>query len=245
MITMGSPFLLQIGGVWCAAEGVQPGVSVAADRARSSITTVGGVRHSQRARRAPRTWTWELPQADAQTLRLLEVAAESTDVMLLDTSSAAVNMLRLADSFGAQANAVGLVQGVPVRMLDSGATFSVTVRSGVPVQVSCWTSATAGATAMSVVRPGGTTTVVAPAGAGLRQATATFTPTANGTAVATVPNALTCAPQVTEGASVPAIWAPGQGTPCRVSVADPARTLQRLTAGVMYAGATVTLEEVG
>lgn len=247
VMALGSPYLLRINGAWVALEGVAPGVARAADRPRSSMVTMGGTRHTQQARRAPRSWSWNLPYATAEGLRLLATAVEAADVWLLDTVASASNMLAPWETQGATGTAL-LADGVPLLPLASGAATSTVVRPGVLLRVSCWTAAASGASLLTITYPGGSTALAAPAGTGLRRAEVSFTPNASGALATTVTTAAaaagTTALQVVEGASQPR-WLAGQRTPCRVSVADPEYTLSLIRRGIGYGEASVTLEEVG
>lgn len=90
-------FRIRVNGVWVNVEGVERGVSVATERPSDGFTSIGGVAHDQRARRARRTWTVDLGRLEGpEVVAALMVAASGDggeDVMLWDEQAARANML--------------------------------------------------------------------------------------------------------------------------------------------------------
>jgi len=87
---------LRVNGVWVNVEGIQSGVQIASERPGDEFVSVGGVRHVQRARRAPRAWTIDLGSLTGpeQVAALMAAAqGDGGDVMLWDESAARANML--------------------------------------------------------------------------------------------------------------------------------------------------------
>lgn len=242
MTNLGGPFELQIDGVWVPLTGVGAGVGVTTERARSSFTSVGGIRHAQRARRGPRTWSVHLPWADSAALRALELACESDDVWLHDTAAARINMLRPDQSQGGPGEAIAMVDGLPVRTIpgsDDAPAIRIRVRPGW-IRLSCWTDAVPG-TWVLFGDDGG---LIAPAGSGWRFIEAPIN--ATGPVMKVWPWERIAALRVTEGLTPPqSQWSPGRGTPCRVVVTDPERSLDILRAGEAIGGVSLTLMEVG
>jgi hypothetical protein len=93
---MSCGFRLRVNGTWVNVDGVQSGVQIASERPGDEFVSVGGVRHAQRARRAPRTWTVDLGALTGpeQVAALMTAAqGDGGDVMLWDESAARANML--------------------------------------------------------------------------------------------------------------------------------------------------------
>lgn len=87
---------LRLNGSWVNVENIQAGAGVSTERPTDGFTTVGGVVHDQRARRAQRTWTLDVGElAGPEEVAALKVAAQGDggDVMLWDESAARANML--------------------------------------------------------------------------------------------------------------------------------------------------------
>lgn len=87
---------LRVNGSWVIVKGIQAGVGVGSERASDGFSTVGGVYHDQRARRANRTWSLSVGELDGpDVVAALMVAAQGDggDVMLWDEQAARANML--------------------------------------------------------------------------------------------------------------------------------------------------------
>ena len=238
-LATGSPFWLRLHGVWVQVEGVVPGVSVAAERPRSSLVTAGGRRYEQRARAARRSWEWSLVYASAAHVGALAAAVDSeAEVWLMSEAVAVGNMLPSPACFGTGLPAVDC-GGVPLGRLAVGATVSGRVRGGVPVTLSAWTDSD---DALDVTWAGGSIHLDSD-GSGRGQVT--FTPAADGEVTATVLADDVSGLMLTEGTTPPAVWAPGESMPCRVVVDDPADTLRMHHGGAWRHDYSVTLHEVG
>ncbi|MCW2588501.1 MAG: hypothetical protein JWQ86_928 [Mycobacterium sp.] len=72
-----SPFHLLIGGTRVHLEGVQPGVAIGIDRPSSETTSLGGVRRTQVARRAARSWDLSFAYESAEAVRWLRADGRS------------------------------------------------------------------------------------------------------------------------------------------------------------------------
>lgn len=108
--------------------------------------------------------------------------------------------------------------------------FSSTLRAGVAYTLSAFTDITAGSQVLTYNIGAGDVVVNAPAGAGWRLVTATFTPSGDAAMVGSVTAAPVSGLRLTEGAHLGS-WVPGQKTPCRVSIPDPEQTLNYLLNG--------------
>lgn len=243
-VEAGSPFWLQVHGVWVQAEGVVPTVTVEAARPSSSTTSMDGNRYEQRARVARRSWSWSLPYAAAAHVALLRAAAESkNDVWLYSEHVGASNMLPPRACFGTTLPAIDC-GGVPLPVFDDGAVLVGRVRGGVATTVSCWSTALAGVDVATIAYPGGTTTLDAAGSNG--QGTVTFTPTSDGAVTITIAAGSWSASglMLTEGAPEPTFVA-GEEMPCKVVVDDPADVLRMHHGGTWRHNYTFDLREVG
>lgn len=238
----GSPFWLLLNGTWLQLEGVVPGVTVGSDRPGSSVTTEGGHRYEQRARAARRSWDVTLPFAAGQNLAALRVAADTdAELWLLSDAVAAGNMLANRDCWGAHATRIDC-SGMPLPALTSGDVVTGRIRGGVPTTLSCWSTSTD--PVLNVVYPGSAGVALDPAAAG--QASLTFTPTTDGIVTITALASGVCSGlMLTEGATAPTEFTPGEAMPCKVVVDDPGDVLRTQHAGVWRHDYTVQLREVG
>lgn len=258
MVANQSPFWIQLNGIWVHLDGVEPGVDTTPNRASSDFTSVDGVRWVQKAMRGPRDWSLSYKYATPEAIAALTVAVDiASDVLLLDSTLAQANMLTPADCYGTgQTAAVVDCGGVPLRALDltSGKTVTASVRSGVTYYARLW-GGTEGAAIGSVAYPGGTQALVAsplwpdtwpdiwPSTGSL----APFTPTSDGTAMITLAAGTVGASGLMLTQDVPADhFMAGTSMPCRVSVDDPARTVN-FAWPTQYAWSdyTVSVREVG
>lgn len=250
-----SPFWLRVNESWVHLEGVTPGTSRSADRPSSEMVTVDGVRHVQRAPRAPREWSLDFTHATAEAMALLALAAEVDDVWLLDSTATGANMLSPRECYGPATESAVLCGGIPLRAFPNGeAEVEVMVREGQPVEVSVWSDANEGASVATATYPGGFAPVVSPAGSGVRRASGGFTADSDGTAtigVSAPSGAVVSGLQVAEVSPEQLLavestrWLAGERMPCMVAVADPERNLERIVNGTGYGSYSVTMREVG
>lgn len=244
----GSPFWLRLHGTWLQLDGATPGVSVDADRPRSDFTSVDGNRYVQRGPQSRRQWDLSIPYAAsaAQAVAVLRAAVEAEDdVMLISDDQLVTNMLPARSCYGTTSPAI-VCGGIPLLTLAPSQVVTGYVRGGKPTTISCWTTASSGTTVLTVVRPGGTTNVVAGSGG---RATATFTPSADGTVTIT---AAAGTPRSTglmmaEVGTLPTAFVHGEGggMPCKVEVQDPGDTLTMRHDGYWRHDHQVTIREVG
>lgn len=120
MIPNGSPFWLRVHGRWFNLDGVEPGVSVDAERPSSTLTASGGTRSGFVARRARRSWPLSFEDATPDVVAGLVEAAGREGVEFLDESVARLNALDPVEVEGSEANPVVVLDGVPVRSLTRG-----------------------------------------------------------------------------------------------------------------------------
>lgn len=230
---------------------VRPDVQVEVERGGSEFVSSGGVRYVQRARYAPRRWTLDWGWKDATVVRSLTAAAQGIlrDCWLYDVAAARENMVaaHLTTGTGLKVNVDGLALGSVPR----GHQVSVPLLANRMYAVSVWSAAAAG-TNVAHYDLGSFQgwQVTAPPGAGPRQAVAFLTPTADVVLTLYVPGTAGVADTGVSGIRVhegppDGAWFPGMGTPCKVSVADPGRTLQLVTANESRSAFNVTLSEVG
>lgn len=238
-----APYYLGLFGEWLHLEGVTPGVDVSTDRATSRMVSVDGCAWEQRAPRGPRSWSLGFEWATERTVAALRVAADSPeDVWLLDRSMAVVNMLAPLDCYGT--GAALLADGMPLRRLTIDRTVSTLVRRGVTSFTALWTDADEGEPVGMAYWPGGESPLVAPGGTAAQRASVEFVPDSDGP-LTLVAFAGTTGLQVTED-WLPNEWMAGQRMPCRVSVSDPERTVNRMPDRSQALGTySVTLREVG
>lgn len=241
-----SPYSLRINGEWVVLGGVVPGSARTIERPRSELVTVDGLRYAQQAPRGAREWSLSLVYAGPAAIAALALAAEAPGaVWLHDDAAARANMLHSPDCYGHDTAAAVLdCGGVPLRALDVGVDVFGTVRGGVTTRLSCWTTEDEDVPIVDLTYPGGSVTVLAPAGVGSRRAEAVFVASADGS-VRSTPMAVVSGLQVTEGPGS-VMWLAGERSPCPVMVLDPDRVLNLLPSGKpMRSDYSVTLREVG
>ena len=250
LIPNGSPFYIQIGGVWVLADGVVPVVPITTDRPGSVTTSLGGVVRTQVAPRSSRTWAMGAEEVDAEFVRYLTLAAQGLvgDVFLYDAAAAQVNMLDPRDCIGRDALQPTILVGlVPMRTFAAGYTLAMKLRAGVQYHLSGTTSHTAAATLGTYNLGAGAVNIVAPAGTGARRWSISFTPAAAATVTVIVTVAAkTSALRLTEGSVDSLGFVPGMKAVCQVSVSDPQQTLNMVsTDRLPLSDYSVTLREVG
>lgn len=244
-------FLFGALGAMTELSGVRPDVGVEVERGGSEFVSSGGVRYVQRARYAPRRWSLDWQWEGADVVRHLRAASQGLlgACWLYDVAAARENMVaaHLTAGTGAKVDVDGLALGSVVQ----GHTVSVPILANRMYTVSVWSAAAAGANvAHYTLGSWQSWFVTAPPGTGSRQAVAVLTPTADAVltlyvpGVAGVPETGVSGIRVHEG-SPDGTWHPGNGTPCKVSVNDPNRTLQLVTANESRSAYNVTLSEVG
>lgn len=133
---MSCGFWMRLNGVWVALPGVQAGVPREAERPSSSFTSVGGVRHSQAARRAARSWTLDFGQAGPEAVTALAVAAQGDggDVMLWDESIARQNLLDPVPLTARPGYPVVMCGTTPLRSLTAGPGATPTMTKDVELK---------------------------------------------------------------------------------------------------------------
>lgn len=224
---------------------VSRGVNDSPARSMSELVTSGGVRYVQRGRRAPRTWQVGRAYEGPGWAALLTDAAHGLlgQCWLYDVAAARENMVPAELSAGAGLPV--MVDGRPMGALPAGHTSMVQVLAGRTYTVSLWSAAAAGTTVASFLRsPNLLTLVTAPPGTGARSCAASFTPLADGLVTVTVPNGNTSGLRVHEGGPDGRFYS-GHGTPCKVAVQDPQRTLELVVDRETRSAYQVTLMEVG
>lgn len=252
----------------------RPTTTLSTQRAGDELVTRDGVRHIQRASRAPRSWDLEVPLRSAAQVAFLVACAQGAVIgpLYLHTEEAArTNMLppHLAApcsgtdvSLGPRSTSPVLVDGVPSVGVASAATAGVWSRT-IPVRTSVALTLTARAASATSMATG--TTVLEWRTVNLADATVvtgTVKTTAAGTsALATstiTPSATAVGLQVRVAAGVgrtvgalrltegahAAPWVPGAGG-AMVAVDDPQQTLVTLDPGFVRSNYFVTLREVG
>ena len=118
---------LRVNGQWVDIPGIQSGLTIDTARPTSEFVSVGGVRHTQSARRAPRTWQINLgEQVSPEAVAALMTAAQGDggDVMLWDESAARANLLDPVAVRGRDTYPVVDCGGVPLRSLTAGSSSS-------------------------------------------------------------------------------------------------------------------------
>lgn len=262
------PHWLQLNGVWIHLDGVRPASTVTPTRQASDLNTVDGVRWVQQAPLAAREWAIAVQWAEPVILSALRVAAANApgcDPWLVDEHLAQQNMLAPAACYGTNPAAqVVDCGGVPLRALDTTADYTVTVpvRAGVTYYPRVW-GGLDGGRVLTVTYPGSPGPVTAsetssilwpskypaiwPGGSpGDRGAVAPFTPAVDGVATVTVPAGAVASGLMVSQDFTCGTFLPGQKTPCRVQVVDPATTLQFFShTEQSTSDATITLREVG
>lgn len=224
-MSLATGFYLFIRDAWVPIADVQAGVTVALERARSSMDTLGGHHLEQFAAQANRSWQVDYVR-DAVDGAVLAYAAQGlagADLWIYDVAAAQLNALPPTATQGplSQTNTilVGGVIAMPV-LPQSTLTWSLPLRGGVEYTLTGWTDAAA-TTVLGSLSAGGN--LVAAAGTGDRVSTKTFTPGADGTITFTTGSANVTGLRLTEGALLPGIFLPGEGVPCRVVIDDPSR----------------------
>ncbi|AEI11810.1 hypothetical protein [Cellulomonas gilvus] len=233
---------------------VQAGVSVSSERPSRDIVMLSGSRYVQTAKRAARTWEVALsPWSPPSVVGTLTVAAQGLldEAWLLDEAGARANMLAPEFTAGVVGEWVQ-VSGYPdFKELPTPTAFTVYCRSGVRYRLTGVTKAAAGAV-LGTTRTdyGSPVNIVAPAGTGARPFTVSLAPTYPQVEIA-ITSGLVAGLRLAQAVSGTTFadtggFLPGQGTPCRVQVVDPARVLQMLPLlGHGLSDYTVTLREVG
>lgn len=222
---------------------VSAGVSVEPARALSEFVTSGGVRYVQRGRRAPRTWQVGRAYEGPGWAALLADAAHGLlgQCWLYDVAAARENMVPAELSAGTGSPV--MVDGRRMGALADGHTATVQVLAGRTYTVSLWSAVAAGATVATLA--GSTTGAVkAPPGTGSRSCAASFTPLTDGSATLTVSASGASGLRIHEGGPDGRFYS-GYGTPCKVAVQDPARTLELVVDRDTRSAYQVTLMEVG
>lgn len=216
---------------------VSAGVPVQTGRGFSEFVSSGGVRYVQAGRAAPRTWTVGRQWQDPEWVRLLSMAAHGLlgDCWLYDVAAARDNMLPAPLSHGAGVPV--MVGGVSLGSLAIGHLVRVPVLAGRTYSVSAWCEDDA--PILTYQNGDETGTVVSVAGSG----SASIMPMQDSVLEVSVARAGVSGLRINEG-SFDGTFHPGFGTPCRVAVQDPARTLQMVT-GDVRSDYEATLYEVG
>lgn len=217
---------------------VSAGVNVEAGRGFSEFVSSGGVRYVQSGRAAPRTWTVGRQWQGPEWVRLLSLAAHGmlTDCWLYDVAAARENMLPAPLSHGTGVPVP--VGGVDLGSLAVGHVARVPLLAGRTYSVSAWC---VDEVPIFTYQLGGEAIVTVQAVAGC--GSASFTPMKDTTVTVTVLRDGVSGLRINEG-SFDGTFHPGFGTPCRVAVQDPARTLQMVT-NETRSDFEVTLYEVG
>lgn len=251
-MNLDTAFYLGIADEWIALPDVVGGIPFTRNRPSKTFQSLGGNFYNQRAAKAPGQWVLSHQYADAATVRWLQHAASGLagEVWLYDVTQAQTNMLDPRDVVGRVAGAPTLdVEGVPFPALATGDTFTRRLRAGVGYWFGGYTSAASGVTIMTYDLGSGPVDVVAPTDTGSRPFSTTFTPSDDVTVtfvVASGGGGKVTVLRLTEGSVDTVGFMPGENTPCRVSVADPSRTLNYAYADKpAEADYTVTLNEVG
>lgn len=230
-------FLLRVGGVWVPLAKVQIGATIEADRLSSELVTSGGTRFVQRAPKAPRTWNVSLTDNPTTWRWLAHAAKVAGDYRLYDVAAAKINLLPAELCTGAAAG-ITTNDGVSLGTLAAGAVATATPLRNTLYTLSGWTTAAAGATIATYNIGAGNVNIVAPAGAGSRYWTVTFTPADGATFTYTQTTAAnTTALRLSEGARTDTTavtdlgYLAGERTPTQVSVKDPSRVLHLVASG--------------
>ena len=247
----GSPFYLQIGGVWVLADGVRPAVSITMDRPGSMTKSLGGVVRTQVAPRSSRTWEMFAEEEDAEFIRYLALAAQGLvgDVFLYDAAAAQVNMLDPRDCIGRDLSQPTIVVNglVPLRTFTAGYTLTMKLRAGIQYHLSGTTSDAEANFIGFYEADAGAVAIVAPAGTGPRRWSTSFMPSTDTTVTVTILVAgVTSALRLTEGSVDTIGFVPGQKAVCQISVGDPQQVLNMVSADRLpLSDWSVNLIEVG
>lgn len=126
-------------GGWVPLDSVQSGAQAQVERPSSAFVSIGGVRHGQVARRAPRTWQLDMGHAGPEVVTALAVAAQGDggDVWLWDDSIARANLLDpiwargrddypVVDCGGLRLRSLTLGPGSPTSVVDVPASANLT-----------------------------------------------------------------------------------------------------------------------
>lgn len=217
---------------------VAAGVQVETARASSEFISSGGVRYVQRGRAAPRTWNVSRQWQEPEWARMLDLAAHGLigESWLYDVAGARENMIPASMSAGSGATV--LVNSIPMGALKVGHQVSLPVLAGRLYSVSAWslTSSNVANVFLDGTQSG---SVIPSNGMG----SYSFTPQKDSIAKIVVTGSSVSGLRMNEGAFDGKFTA-GHGTPCRVFVRDPSRTLQ-LVAGETRSDYQVALVEVG
>ena len=130
-------------GGWVPLDSVQSGAQAQVERPSSAFVSIGGVRHGQVARRAPRTWQLDMGHAGPEVVTALAVAAQGDggDVWLWDDSIARANLLDpiwargrddypVVDCGGLRLRSLTLGPGSPTSVVDVPLKANVTISGG-------------------------------------------------------------------------------------------------------------------
>lgn len=223
---------------------VSAGATVESDRGFSEFVSAGGVRHVQLGRAAPRVWQLSRLWQNPDWARLLSMAAHGilADCWLYDVAAARDNMLPARQSVGDSAQV--LVNGIPMGGIENGRHVQVPVLAGRNYTISVWTDAGDGQPVFSF-QPANAplATVRGVQGRGARYVAEGFTALTDGTLDIRILRQGCSGLRVHEGPPDGMFYV-GHGTPCRVTVRDPARTLQMVT-DQTRSDYSITLLEVG
>lgn len=224
---------------------VSKNLPISTQRGSSELITSGGVRYVQQGRRAPRSWVFSHNWQDPLWARLLSAAAHGLlgDVWLYDVAAARENMVpaTLASGTGIRLP----TDGLPLSSHAAGHTVTVPVLAGRLYTVSAWVGGSAGANVMSFkLGTGATEFVKSPPGTGHRQATGTIRTPSDGLLTVTLLAIGMTGLRVHDGPPDGRFYA-GHGTPCKVVVQDPERTLRLVSRDMTRSDYQVTLMEVG
>lgn len=246
----GSPFWIRLHGTWLQLEGATPGVAVDGDRPRSEFRSVDGNRYVQRGPQTRRQWDLSIPYAAsaAQAVAVLRAAVEAEDdVMFVSDDQLVTNMLPSRSCYGTTSPAI-VCGSIPLLTLAPSQVVTGRVRGGVATTLSCWTTASPGATALNVNIAGGALIASCNASAGGR-ASVTFTrPTDTDIEiVASSGSQRSTGLMMAEVATLPTAFVHGEGSgmPCKVEVQDPGDTLTMRRDGYWRHSHQVTIREVG
>ncbi len=247
-----SPYWLMLNGRWLRVDWVAPNVPTQAARPSSEMITLDGRRLVQQAERGPRTWQLDFTAVDATALAALAVATDAPDdVWLLDETMTRQNMLSPRVCYGASADSDAVdCAGLPLPALDLGTdlVISVPVRAGVTHNAQLWSGFADEDDRISVDFPGGSATFQAAiTDPGFSATAGSFVPDADGQATLTVhATGGPCSGLMLTEHLAPSRFAPGTGSPCRVAVDDPARTIYLVKPDELAIGDySVQLREVG
>ena len=123
---MSCGFFLRMHGLWVDLPGVKAGVQRATERASSSWSSVGGVRHTQSVRRATRSWPLDFGHAGPEAVAAVAVAAQGDggETWLWDESSARANLLDPLAVRGRDSYPVVVCGTTPLRSLTAGSVIT-------------------------------------------------------------------------------------------------------------------------